>query len=183
MIFKRWRKRSACVCLTSRVTTLQLWMKICTRWRKLTPLWQLSLRVQWPENCRDDHSHQSAPQLLWCVTQMESVHWWGSPRGYGDMTGQVLTFDSLKLSPQLWINDSKKVLLQRINVFNASNTLRAESLTLYSTATQWQIGIMLEEQCEILFPLSLWLQLCVMRNRGTTVGAKVRLNIMCRPLE
>lgn len=80
----------------------QLWIKTCTRWHMLIQLWQHCLRYQWPKY----HCRRCAPRPLWSLpdgacTLMEK------PQGYGDMNGQVLTFDSSALYPQLWINDSK----------------------------------------------------------------------------
>lgn len=58
----------------------QFWMKMCTRWHMLTQLWQDCLRYHWPENWRKYYSQQCVPRPLWCLTQMESEHWWKSPR-------------------------------------------------------------------------------------------------------
>ena len=67
------------------------------------------------------------------------------PQGYGDMNGQVLTFDSSVLYHRLWINDSKG---PHPGGLMCSARLRAAHgeparvsnvpLTLYSTVIQWQ---------------------------------------------
>lgn len=56
---------------------------------------------------------QKAPLPTMCASTFVVSHPDGErtvmekPQGYGDMNGQVLTFDSSALYPQLWINDSK----------------------------------------------------------------------------
>lgn len=111
----------------------------------------------------------------WECTVMEK------PQGCGYMNGQVPTFDSTVLYPQLWINDSKgphpRGLMCSARISQSTHSKKCAFNSIqYSYTVTVNVGT-------ALLLLSFRNQLCVKGNRNTTVCAKVRLSIMCRTVK